>query len=98
MKDRIVRYSDECKVSRPFGGSLGAAKATQSTRREVRTRRLSQIISRKPGGVGAASQRLLPRGPRCGFAHAHRGDGKRFVVRANEKQTEPAPLITGSPI
>jgi hypothetical protein len=47
MKDRIVKYSDECKVSRPFDGSLD--------------------------------------GPTMWIADGHRGDGKRFVVRANEK-------------
>jgi hypothetical protein len=31
-RDRIVRYSDESKVFRPFGGSLGGAKEAQSHR------------------------------------------------------------------
>jgi hypothetical protein len=31
-----------------------------------------------------ASQRLFLTGKRSGFADAHRGDGKRFIVRAEE--------------
>jgi hypothetical protein len=30
---------------------------------------------------------LIPTGERCGFADAHRDDGKRFIVRADEKLT-----------
>jgi len=33
------------------------------------------------------SQRLIPTGERSGIADAHRDDGKRFVVRADEKLT-----------
>ena len=33
------------------------------------------------------SQRLIPTGERSGIADAHRGDGKRYVVRADEKLT-----------
>jgi hypothetical protein len=32
----------------------------------------------------AASQRLIPNGRTIWIAGAHRGDGKRFVVRADE--------------
>ena len=35
----------------------------------------------------AASQRLIPTGERSGLLDAHRSDGKRFVVRADEKLT-----------
>jgi hypothetical protein len=38
-------------------------------------------ISAKPAGVGAASQRLI------WIADAHRDDGKRYVVHAEEKLT-----------
>jgi hypothetical protein len=38
-------------------------------------------------GVASGSQRLIPTGERAGIADAHRGDRKRFVVRADEKLT-----------
>jgi len=44
-------------------------------------------ISAKLVGVGAASQRLIPAGERIWIAGAHRDDGKRFVVHADEKLT-----------
>jgi len=44
-------------------------------------------ISRKLVGVGAASQRSIPTGEPSLFVDAHRGDGKRFIVRADEKLT-----------
>jgi hypothetical protein len=40
---------------------------------------------RKPVGAGAVSQPLMPTGERSGFADAHRDDGKRFIVRADDK-------------
>jgi hypothetical protein len=40
----------------------------------------------KPVGRGAACQRWLARGARSGSQTPHR-DGKRFVVRADEKLT-----------
>ena len=50
-------------------------------------RKSSLTISAKPDGVGAASQRLIPTGEQSGLRDAHRDDGKRFVVRADEKLT-----------
>jgi len=44
-------------------------------------------ISAKLVGVGAVSQRLIPTGERSGLYDAQRGDGKRFVVRTDEKLT-----------
>ena len=41
----------------------------------------------KPVGVGAVSQRLTPTGRTIWIADAYRDDGKRFVVRADEKLT-----------
>jgi hypothetical protein len=38
-----------------------------------------------PGGVGAASQPWIAKGRTIFVADAHRGDRKRFVVRANKK-------------
>jgi hypothetical protein len=32
-------------------------------------------------------QRLIPTDEQSGFVDAHRGDGKRFIVRADEKRT-----------
>src|SRR4030095_3738764 len=47
----------------------------------------SLTISAKPVGVWAGSQ-AVDSGERAMFvADAHRGDGKRFVVRADEKLT-----------
>ena len=37
--------------------------------------------------LGAASQRLIPNGRTIWIADAHRDDGKRFVVHADEKLT-----------
>ena len=44
-------------------------------------------ISAKPHEVGAVSQRLIPSGRIVFIADAHRGAGKRFVMRADEKLT-----------
>ena len=52
----------------------------------------SLIISAKPDGVGAASQRLTLTGRTIWIADAHRDDGKRFVVHADEKLTAFAEL------
>jgi hypothetical protein len=41
----------------------------------------------RPVGVGAAFQPLDSEGRTIWIADAHRGDGKRFVVRADEKLT-----------
>ena len=37
--------------------------------------------------LGAASQPLMPTDEQIWIADAHRGDGKRYVVRADEKLT-----------
>jgi hypothetical protein len=49
--------------------------------------KLLGTISEKPVGVGAAFQRLILAGERSGLQTHHRDDGKRFVVRAEEKLT-----------
>jgi len=41
----------------------------------------------KPVGVGAVSQLVDSKGRTIFVADAHRGDGKRFVVHADEKLT-----------
>ena len=49
-----------------------------------------EIIAGKPSKAGwswAGSQRLIPTGERIWIADAHRGDGKGFVGRAEEKLT-----------
>ena len=38
----------------------------------------------KPAGVGESSQRLIATGEQIWIADAHRDDGKRFVVHADE--------------
>jgi len=47
----------------------------------------SLTISAKPDGVGAAFQRLIATGRTIWIVDAHRDDGKRFVVHADEKLT-----------
>jgi hypothetical protein len=44
-------------------------------------------ISAKPDGVGAACQQWILTGEQSGLLNGHRDDGKRFVVRADEKLT-----------
>jgi hypothetical protein len=44
------------------------------------------MISAKPVGVGAVSQQWIPTGEQSGL-QTHRNNGKRFVVRADEKLT-----------
>ena len=46
----------------------------------------SLTISAKPGGVGTASQRLIPNGGTTWIVDVHR-DGKRLIVLADEKLT-----------
>jgi hypothetical protein len=46
-----------------------------------------QSISAKPDEVGAASPTLDSNGRTIWIADAHRGDGQRFVARADEKLT-----------
>ena len=46
-----------------------------------------RIISAKPVGVGVVSQPLISDGRTIWIVDAHRDDGKRFVVRADEKLT-----------
>jgi hypothetical protein len=41
----------------------------------------------KPVGVGATSQPSIPNGRTIWIADAQSGDGKRFIVRADEKLT-----------
>jgi hypothetical protein len=53
----------------------------------VITGKSSPTISRKPDGVGAVFQLLIWTGKRSGIADAHRGNGKRFVVRADKRLT-----------
>ena len=62
------------------------AKEAQSASREVlgNHRRQSQRVRLE---LGAVSQRLIPSGRIVFIADAHRGDGKRFVMRADEKLT-----------
>jgi hypothetical protein len=45
---------------------------------------LPLTISAKPVGVWAGLQPWIPRGEQSGLQDAHRSDGKRFIVRANE--------------
>ena len=44
--------------------------------------------------VGVASQRLIPTCEKSWIADAHRHDGKRFIVRADEKLTAFVELET----
>ena len=47
----------------------------------------SEIIAdnfRKPGGVGAVCQRLIPAGETIWIADAHREEGRRYIVQSDE--------------
>ena len=49
--------------------------------------RLSLTISAKPVGVGGCVSAIDSNGRTFWIADAHRDDGKRFIVRADEKLT-----------
>jgi hypothetical protein len=55
----------------------------------------SLTISAKPVGATAMSQRLIPKGERSGL-QTHRGDGKRFVVHAEELLTAFVELVAAT--
>jgi hypothetical protein len=94
---RIFAYSVHGRLSQPFPGflsQLGGAMRRATHDCNLRcddsvnaTGRLSLKISAKLVGVGAASRPWIFRGERSGLLDAHRDDGKRFVVRADEKLT-----------
>jgi len=48
---------------------------------------IADNLSKKPVGVGAASQPWITKGERSSLTDAHRDDGKRFAARADEKLT-----------
>ena len=60
------------------------------------TGKSSLTISRNAVGVGVVSQPWIPTGERSLLLMRHRGDGKRFVVRADEKLTAFAQLELAS--
>jgi hypothetical protein len=70
----------------PFGSLLTFVERKKSNRL-VKLWKSSLTISAKRDEVGAACQVWTARGGRSGIADAHRGDGKRFVVQADEKLT-----------
>jgi hypothetical protein len=47
-------------------------------------KRVSLTISAKPDGVWAGSQSLISQGRTIWIVDAHRDDGRRFIVRADE--------------
>jgi hypothetical protein len=47
----------------------------------------SLTISAKPAGAGAAISAVDSHGRTIWIADAHRGDGKRFIVHADQKLT-----------
>jgi hypothetical protein len=53
----------------------------------VSTGKSSLTISAKPAGVGGCVSAIDSSGRPIWIADAHRDDGKRFVVRADEKLT-----------
>jgi hypothetical protein len=54
---------------------------------DKRRRKSSLTISAKQVGVGTAHQPLIPGGEPIWIVDAHRDDGKRFVVHADEVLT-----------
>jgi hypothetical protein len=60
---------------------------TISFARQMKYWKSSPTNSARPAGVGAVSQRLIPKGHTIVVADAHHDDGKRFVVRSDEKET-----------
>jgi hypothetical protein len=56
-------------------------------RAEGRGNRLSLTISAKPDGSWGCVSAIDSNGRTIWIADAHRGDGKRYVVRADEKLT-----------
>ncbi len=75
-----------CRIIQHLGSGIVGKVASRRYRTKnsesCRIGRLSPIISAKPVGVGAASQRLIPTGETIWIADAHRG--QRFIVRADE--------------
>ena len=61
---------------------LGSAPLRQSHAREAKGPQLDKDFSRSSRSV-----LLIPTSERSGFADAHRDDGKRLVLRAEEKLT-----------
>jgi hypothetical protein len=55
--------------------------------REYLSETVPGIVFAEPGGVRAYLSRGFSRANKSGIADAHRGDGKRFVVHADEKLT-----------
>jgi len=92
MQDRIVRYSDECKVFRPFGGSLGGPKEAQF-RRDVKYWEIIADNLKKAGWSLGYVSAVDSCGRTIWIADAHRDDGKRFVAHAEEKLTAFVGLI-----
>jgi hypothetical protein len=84
-RSEIVRYSDESKVFRPFDGSLGGAKEAQSHR--VRYWEIVADNLSKAGWSWGCVLAVDHQGRTTWIADAHRGDGKRFIARADEKLT-----------
>src|SRR6516162_10967355 len=64
---------------------MGPSRAKSNHGRFHGTGKLSLTIAAKPDGVEAASQPLIARDEQSWIADAHCGDGKHFVVRADEK-------------
>jgi hypothetical protein len=58
-----------------------------AVRRPSKVGRSSPTISVKPVGVGGCVSAVDSEGRTIWIADAHRGNGKRFVVRADEKLT-----------
>jgi hypothetical protein len=61
------------------------SRAKEAECAAVKYRKIMLTISAKPDGVGAMSQLWILNGRTIFVADAHRDDGKRFVVRADEK-------------
>jgi hypothetical protein len=67
--------------------SLLADISFKTTDAAAKVGRSSPTISVKPVGVGGCVSAVDSEGRTIWIADAHRGNGKRFVVRADEKLT-----------
>ncbi len=83
MQDRIVRYSDESKVFRPFGGRPGAKEAESA--RVKYWEIIADNLKKAGWSCGVYSDSI--NGRTIWIVDAHRGDGKGFFLRAGEKLT-----------
>ena len=100
-KWRISDQPDRSHRERCFLASFGCSyhlprEVKTAQNRRSKAGKPSLTISAKPVGVGAVSQLWIPNGRTIWIADAHRDDGKRFVVHADEKLTAFLELVAAT--